>query len=141
MGKDVPADGSGEVDAGVGDDVGGLDDLVAGGLPGDGEAAPVRVGAGTGGGGVGDGGAQELVGDQRGVDLLLDPGRGAGAQDTAAEHGRRQLQVGRFDLPALVVEGDQFAGGVAVVIVQGGDQPVDAGVPAGAGADRDLAVD
>ena len=60
--------------------------------------------AGAGVGGVGHGGAQDLVGDQQGVDLLVDAGRGAGAQHPAAEDGGFQFQVGGLDLPALVVE-------------------------------------
>ena len=35
-----PADGADEVDGGFGDDAGGVDDLVAGGVQGDGEAGP-----------------------------------------------------------------------------------------------------
>src|SRR5437763_11870695 len=78
VGQQVAADGAGQVDGGAGDDAGGLDELVAGGVQGEGEAGPVGVGAGLGGG-VGHGGAQDLVGDQQGVDLLVHPGRGAGA--------------------------------------------------------------
>ena len=48
-------------------------------LQGDGEAGPVGVEAGLAVGGVGHRGAQELVDDQQGVDLLLDAGGGAGA--------------------------------------------------------------
>jgi len=40
--QDVSADGADEVDDGVGDDAGGLDELVAGGAQGDGEAARRR---------------------------------------------------------------------------------------------------
>ena len=47
---------------------------------------------------------RSLVADQQGVDLLVDAGGGAGAQDPAAQDGGFQLQVGGFDLPALVVE-------------------------------------
>ena len=64
-------------------------------------------------GGVGDRGAQGLVGDQQGVDLLLDAVGGAGAQDAAAEDRGLELEVGGLDLPALVVEDDQVPGGVA----------------------------
>ncbi len=96
--QDVPPDGAGQVDDGSGDDSGCLLDLVAGGLPGDGEAGPVGIGAGPGAGGVGDGGAQQLAGDEQGVDLLGDPGRGPGAQDPAAEDGGLELEVCGFDL-------------------------------------------
>ena len=78
---------------------------------------------GTVRGGVGDGGAQRLVGDQQGVDLLLDAVGGAGAQDAAAEDGGLELEVGGLDLPALVVENGQVTGGVAGRVEQGGDQP------------------
>ena len=105
--------------AGPGGDAGGEDDLVAGGVEGDGEAGAVGVGAGDGGGGVGDRGAQRLVGDQQGLDLLLDAVGGAGAQDAAAEDGGLELKVGGLDLPALVVEGRQFAGRVAVRVEPG----------------------
>ena len=94
-------------------DAGGEDDLVAGGVQGDGEAGAVGVGAGDGAGGVGDGGAQHLVGDQQGVDLLVDAAGGAGAQDPAAEDGGLELEVGGLDLPALVVEDGELAGRVA----------------------------
>ena len=96
---------------------------------------------GTVRGGVGDGGAQRLVGDQQGVDLLVDAGGGAGAQDPAAEDGGLELEVGGLDLPALVVEDGQVAGGVAGGVGQGGDQPVAAGGAPGAGGDGDLGVD
>src|SRR5205085_2614408 len=102
VGQQVAADGAGQVDGGAGDDAGGLDELVAGGVQGEGEAGPVGVGAGLGGG-VGHGGAQDLVGDQQGVDLLVHPGRGAGAQDPAAQHGGLQFAIGRLDVPALVI--------------------------------------
>jgi len=49
----VPADGSGQVDDGVGDDSGCLDKLVAGGVEGDGEAGAIGVGAWLADGGVG----------------------------------------------------------------------------------------
>src|SRR5436190_14508173 len=98
-------------------------------------------GAGDGGGGVGHGGAQQLVGDQQGVDLLGEAGGGAGAQDPAAQDGGFHLQVGGLDLPPLVVKAHQAAGGVAVVVAQGGDQPVGAGAPARRGGDGDLGVD
>jgi hypothetical protein len=97
-GEDEAADRSGEVDDGVGGDARCEDDLVAGGVQGDGEAGPVRVRAGNGRGGVGDGGAEGLVGDEQGVDLLLDAVGGAGAQDAAAEDGGLELEVGGFDL-------------------------------------------
>jgi len=44
VGQDGVADGADEVDGGAGDDAGGVDDLVAGGVEGDGEA-----GGGSGG--------------------------------------------------------------------------------------------
>ena len=78
---------------------------------GDGEAGPVGIGAGPGAGGVGHGGAQQLVGDQQGVDLLLDAVGGAGAQDPAAQDGGLEFQVGGFDLPPLVIEADESAAG------------------------------
>jgi len=77
----VPADGAGQVDDGPGDHACCVHDLVAGGLPGDGEAGPVGIGAGLSDGGVCHGGAQDLIGDQEGVDLLGDAGWGAGTQD------------------------------------------------------------
>jgi hypothetical protein len=42
---------------GVGDDRGGVDDLIAGGVQGGGAAGPVGVGAGHAVGGIGHGGA------------------------------------------------------------------------------------
>jgi hypothetical protein len=73
------SDLSGQVDGGADDDSGGLDGLVAGGVEGDGEAGPVGVDAVLGVGGVGNGGAQDLVSDQKGVDLLVDAGGGGRA--------------------------------------------------------------
>lgn len=76
----MSADGADQVDDGVGDDAGGLDEQVAGRVQGDGEAAAVGVDTGAGGGDrVGDGDAQDLVGDQQGVQFLGDAGRGVGA--------------------------------------------------------------
>ena len=66
--------GAGQVDGGVGQHACGLDDLVAGGLEGDAEAGPVRVGAGDGPGGVADRDPDHLVDGQQGVDLLGDAG-------------------------------------------------------------------
>ena len=126
-GQDEPADGPGQVGDGAGEDAGGEDDLVAGGVQGDGEAGPVGVGARDGAGGVGDRGAQHLVGDQQGVDLLVDAVGGAGAQDPAAEDGGLELEVGGLDLPALAVENGDLAGGVAGRVEQGGDQPAAGG--------------
>ena len=103
----------GEVGDGAGDHARGQDDLVAGGVQGDGEAGPVGVGARDRARGVGDGGAEGLVGDQQGVDLLLDAVGGAGAQDAAAEDGGLELEVGGLDLPPFVVQDGQVAGGVA----------------------------
>ena len=51
--QDGAADLADEVDGGPGDDAGGVDDLVAGGVERDGETGPVR-GGGAGAGGVGD---------------------------------------------------------------------------------------
>ena len=62
--EDVVADDADEVDDGVGDDSGGVHDLVAGGVQGGGEAGSVGVEAGLAVGGVDHGGAQDLVGDQ-----------------------------------------------------------------------------
>ena len=84
---------------------------------------PVGVGARDGRGGVGDGCAQCLVGDEQGVDLLLERRRGCRPQDAAAEDGRLQLEVGGLDLPALMVENGQVGGGVAGRVGQGGDSP------------------
>jgi len=140
-GQHVASDGAGQVDDGGGDDARCLDDLVAGCLPGDDESRPVGVCARGGAGGVGHGGAQQLVGDEQGVDLLVDPGGGAGAQHAPAEDGGLQLEVGGLDLPAFVVEADQAAGRVAVVVAQGGDEPVIAGPLARGGGDGDLGVD
>src|SRR6266545_6796259 len=64
VGEHGAADLADEVDGGLGDDAGGVDYLVAGGVQGDGEAGPVRAGQRLGGGGVGDGQPQRLVGDQ-----------------------------------------------------------------------------
>src|ERR1700735_3160883 len=60
-----------------------------------------------------------LVGDQQGVDLLVDAAGGAGAQDPAAEDGGLELEVGALDLPALAVECGDLAGGVAVRVEEG----------------------
>jgi hypothetical protein len=73
------ADGPGQVDDVLGHDSGGLDDLIAGGVEGDGEAAAVEVHAAGGFDRGGDGDTQDLVGGQQGVDLLADAGGGAGA--------------------------------------------------------------
>src|SRR3954454_7952554 len=64
VGQDVGADDADQVDDGVGDDPGGVDELVAGGVQGGGEAGPVGVEAGPAVGGVDHGGAQELVDDE-----------------------------------------------------------------------------
>jgi hypothetical protein len=56
IGQDGVADGAHQVDGGAGQDRGGMDELVAGGVDGDGETA--AIGGETGDqGGVGDGGA------------------------------------------------------------------------------------
>src|SRR5437773_3137269 len=141
VGQQAAADVAGQVDGGAGGDAGGLDELVAGGVQGEGEAGPVGVGAGLGGGGVGHGGAQDLVGDQQGAGLLVHAAGGAGAQDPAAQDGGLQFAVGRFDVPPLVVKRDEFAGRVAVGAGQGGDQPGAGGGAAGLGRDGDLGVD
>jgi len=114
-GQDGPADGPCQVDGGAGGDARGQDDLVAGGVQGDREAGPVGVGARESGGGVGDGGAQGLVGDEQGPDLLLDAVGCAGAQDAAAEDGGLELEVAGLYFPALPVEDYDFPGRVAKV--------------------------
>ena len=73
-------------------------------------------------GGVGDGGAEDLVGDEEGVDFLVDPG-GVRPPDAAAEDGGLDFQVGGLDLPPFVVKDCQVAGGVAGRVEQGGDSP------------------
>src|SRR6266545_7565086 len=75
------------------------------------------------------------------MDLLVDAGGGAGAQDPPAQDAGLQLQVGGLDLPALVVQRDQRGRRPAPGIGQGGGQPVAAAGPAGAGGDGDLGVD
>ena len=140
-GQDAAADVPGEVGDGAGDHARGQDDLVAGGVQGDGEAGPVRVGARDRARGVGDGGAQGLVGDQQGVDLLLDAVGSAGAQDAAAEDGGLELEVGGLDLLPFVIQDGQVAGRVAGRIGQGGDQPAAAGGAPGTGRDGDPGVD
>ena len=72
----MAADSAGQVDSSADDDVGGLDDLLAGGLECDGEAGPVGVGAGGGEGGVSDGDPQGRIDGQQGVDFLGDAGQG-----------------------------------------------------------------
>jgi len=52
---DVAADDTDEVDDGLGAHTGGLDELVAGGVQGDGEATPVGIEVGLVDGGVNDG--------------------------------------------------------------------------------------
>src|SRR5215470_4750716 len=74
--QDGVPDGTDEVDDCAGDDPGGLDDLVAGGLDGDAEAGPVGVGAGDGGGGVGNSDPDHLVEGGQCADLLGDAGQG-----------------------------------------------------------------
>jgi hypothetical protein len=83
--QDPPADTAGQVDDSAGDDAGALDEQVAGGVQGDGEAGAVRVGAAGGLDRVSDGDPQDLVAGQQGVDLLGDPGRGPGTQYPAAQ--------------------------------------------------------
>jgi hypothetical protein len=80
--RPIPA---GQVDDSAGDDAGGLDEQVAGGVQGDGEAGAVRVDAAFGLNRVSDGDPQDLVAGQQGVDLLGDPGRGPGTQYPAAQ--------------------------------------------------------
>ncbi|WP_328939143.1 hypothetical protein OG288_36585 [Streptomyces tauricus] len=58
----------------VGDDRGGLDGPVAGGLEGDGETATVRIGAGQRPDGLDDHGAQGLVEGAQGPHLSFDAG-------------------------------------------------------------------
>jgi len=139
VGQHRVSDLADEVDGGVGDDPGGVHDLVPGGVQGDGEASP--VGLGLAGGGIGDGQPQRLVCGEHGVDLLVYTAWGAGAQDSSAQGGGFQLQVAGFDLPALVVEGDQVVGGIGAVVGQGGQQPVPAGVPLAAHGHHDVGVD
>src|SRR4051794_32598231 len=52
VGEDGATNLADEVDAAFGDDAGGVDDLVAGGVQGDGEAGPVRADRRRVGGGV-----------------------------------------------------------------------------------------
>jgi site-specific DNA recombinase len=52
-----------------------------------------------------------------------------------------QLRKDHLDLPPLVVERDQPERGVAVVVEQGGGQPVDPGATSGAGGQGDLGGD
>ena len=52
-----------------------------------------------------------------------------------------QLRKDHLDLPALVIQGDQPGRRVAAPVEQRGGQPVNPGVPAGAGGDGDLALD
>ena len=92
-------------------------------------------------GGVGDSGAEGLVGDQQGVNLLLDAAGGTGAEHPAAEDRGFQLEVGGLDFPALMVEDGQVAGGVAGRVGQGGDEPAVAGEAARAGGHRPASVD
>jgi hypothetical protein len=92
-GQDETADCPGQVDDGADGHARSQDDLVAGCVQGDGEAGAVGVGARGRGGGVGDGGAEDLVGDEEGVDFLLDAVGGAGAQDAAAEDGGLDLTL------------------------------------------------
>lgn len=139
--QDVTADGADEINVGAGDDVGGQDELVPGGGEGGGEAGPVRVGARDAVGGVGHRGPQCLVGGQQGPDLLLDAVGGAGPQDVPAQDRGLQLRVGGFDLPAFVVEPDEFTGRVSGGIGEGGQQPVVARARALGGADGDLGLD
>src|SRR5215471_3668017 len=117
-----PADGAGQVGGAGGQDVGGGGDQVAGGLHHDGEADAVHVQAGPGGDG-GGGADERLGGGEQGVDLLVDAGQGARAQDPAIEQGGLDRVVGGFGLPPFVVEGDQLDGGVAGVVGQAGKQP------------------
>lgn len=71
-----------------------------------------------------DGGAQELVGHQQRIDLLLEAARSASTQYSAAQDGGFQFQVGGLDLPSLMVERDQLSRWVAVRVEQEGGQPV-----------------
>lgn len=67
---------------------------------------------------------EQLVDGQQCPDLLLESGSILGAQHVPVEHGVPQRQIGDLDLPAFVVEPDQLGGRMAVVVQQGGDQPV-----------------
>ena len=98
--------------------------------------------AGLAVGGVDHRGAQQLVDDEQGVDLLVDAVGGAGAQDASAQDRGFEFEVGGLDFPALVVKPDQFGGrdgcaGSSRVVMQ----PVAAGVGACGGGDADLRVD
>ncbi|MDP9609106.1 hypothetical protein JOF35_001383 [Streptomyces demainii] len=118
-----------------------MEDLVTGGLKGDAEAGPVRVGSRNGAGGVGDGDPDHLVGRQQRIDLLRDARQGTGPQYTAAEHGLLDGEIGGLHFPPLVVQPDQLERWAAAVIEQGRGQAVYAGVPPGGGGDGDLALD
>lgn len=71
----MPSDGPDEVDGGVGDDVGGLDEQVLGCLYRGGEADPVRINSGTGRSGVRRRDAHRLVRHKQCIDLLRDEDR------------------------------------------------------------------
>jgi hypothetical protein len=110
--QDEAADLPGQVDDGAGDHARGEDDLVAGGVQGDGEAGPVGVGAGDGRGGVGDGGAQCLVGDQQGADFLLDA-VGVRARRTRPPRmvdmsSRQAVSLGAWDQEGLMNQLDEI---------------------------------
>jgi hypothetical protein len=91
-------------------------------------------------GGVGDRDAERLVGDEQGVDLLVESGRGAGAQYPGAEGGLFELQKRGLDFSPVVGEPHELGGG-AVGIEDGGDQSVDPALVSCAGGDGDLAAD
>lgn len=64
-----------------------------------------------------------------------------GPQHVPVEDGVPQRQVADLDLPALVVEPDQFAGRVLLVVEQIRDQPVPVADPAAVGTgDGELRV-
>jgi len=92
----------------------------------DGEAAAVGVDAAGGVDRVGDGDAQDLVGDQQGVDLLADAGGGAGAQDPPAEDAGLELKVGGFDLsgsPGALLRRGPLRTGRAALTASGSSRP------------------
>ncbi|WP_447139147.1 hypothetical protein [Micromonospora sp. LZ34] len=81
----MAADDADQVDVGVGDDAGGVDDLVTGGGQGGGEAGLVGIDVGLAVGGVDHGGEQQLVDDEQGVDFLVDAVGGSGAQHPSGQ--------------------------------------------------------
>src|SRR6185437_14815410 len=115
---------------------------VDGGVQGDGEAGAVGVGAGDGLGGECHLAADGLVEGEQGPDFLVQPGGVLRAQDPAVQQGVAQREVGDLVFPAFVVEAEQRGGRVAVVIGEGGGEPVPGGEPGPGGeGDGDLGID